>query len=206
MSLISLPFSVIKVLILADILHEYDLTRQKTWKVSNLASFGDLANSHNDLCSSPPVQVQIRISINIVCSAWFFTSDVSIEALSETMLWNTSLLPSSTIFTNITVSVSHSINPILRVITALQYPASREKGENYEGEKRDDSPVALVMFYICGGLRGCHLYETHTCAHVHDCICKFKHAQMHILLIYTLVPFPQCISPILSFSVTHRHT
>ncbi len=74
-------------------------------------------------------------------------------------------------------------------------------------KKKDDSPVALVVFYICGGLRGCNLYETHTCAHVHGCVCRFKHAhaQMHILLIHTLVLFFQCTSTTLSFSVIHTH-
>ncbi len=56
---------------------------------------------------------------------------------------------------------SHTEGNYCSTISSQQ--RGRREGKKAGTEKkRDDSPAALVMFYIGGGLRDCHLYERHT--------------------------------------------
>lgn len=107
----------------------------------------------------------------ILFSQHYFFSHV-LMVVSGTMLCNMSLAPSPTVCMSIIASVTHSINLTLRIITALQYWASREQGRDWENKDKTKDRISHFS----------HFWEAvlfikkhaHTQMHVHYFTCRYK--------------------------------
>lgn len=114
----------------------------------------------------------LQLMTYILFSQHYFFSHVLMVVLSGTMLCNMSLAPSPTVCMSIIASVTHSINLTLRIITALQYWASREQGRDWENKDKTKDRISHFS----------HFWEAvlfikkhaHTQMHVHYFTCRYK--------------------------------
>lgn len=114
----------------------------------------------------------LQLMTYILFSQHYFFSHVLMVVLSGTMLCNMSLAPSPTVCMSIIASVTHSINLTLRIITALQYWASREQGRDWENKDKTKDHISHFS----------HFWEAvlfikkhaHTQMHVHYFTCRYK--------------------------------
>lgn len=114
----------------------------------------------------------LQLMTYILFSQHYFFSHVLMVVLSGTMLCNMSLAPSPTVCMSIIASVTHSINLTLRIITALQYWASREQGRDWENKDKTKDRISHFS----------HFWEAvlfikkhaHTQMHVHYFTCTYK--------------------------------
>lgn len=110
----------------------------------------------------------LQLMTYILFSQHYFFSHVLMVVLSGTMLCNMSLAPSPTVCMSIIASVTHSINLTLRIITALQYWASREQGRDWENKDKTKDRISHFS----------HFWEAVLfikSMHIHKCMCIISH-------------------------------